>query len=628
MNGGQHHFTPAEVKYQALNGEVETRTNSAIPAPFGQPEHRDNVQAVAAVIGQIVKNEGGEWQSAIMPVVWTKVFSLQELSVGGLTMVAKNACKILMADKIWVLMSAIDKSATTGLEMLSFIRGALDRCDAVAYDLINTSLVVDGLGAFERRGKDWINVEVGGKPKIPTTCYRRVKNCGAQSRKLLSPKYPGVYWYLGGYTPRVALPPFDHDMKSVILALSRLREVQGPDSCVTSILCGMRDFSGLTDEAGKRCQFFLATTLTAWLQRRQVDLQLFTVGDHMFLISSLNKWRRVILETPKSQRSLLGFYDESGEGKMSDPAFCNVRFLLPRHLDMPNVHSSLVSTVIDTPREGSVIVFYNDQSLPTSGIKGTQVDFDSASLKLVPAIFLSHDFICYSPIYGAAPWMNKDQNVARSRSQSTAELKPWPKDPFVYQFGNSTQFRGIMTTLKNFALIGWGYSLVAENKWDMSKPEALVRVPLKIFETQESWYRAVYKDITIQMIGWLRPRSRYSPISNLPCMSKAGVVAMLSKVEGDEGQLLGNVVTVAGRETVGTRIAAWDDEEDIPDHENGGDSDYEDGPVSEPIVLDTTGMPETTADIMNEYSDSVANGGRPESTSGEVADVILSPDDI
>lgn len=569
-NGGSIYYTPKEVKYQALNGDVQIRANSAIPANFGQAEARSNVQAVAAAIGQIVKNNQGEWQSAVSPIVWSKVFNEQALSVGGMAMVAKIGCTILAADTVWKLMSQIDKNAVTGNEMLAFVRSALDRCDPVAYDLINTALVVDGLGAFAKRGSDWVRVEVGGKPKIPETCYER-KRASFESKKALQDKYPGVFWYLGGYAPKVSLPPYDGELKSVILAGQRLREVQGPDDCVTSILTNMRDYSGLTDEYGKRIQFILAATIFAWSKRRQVDIQLYSIGDHMKLVSSLNFWRRMIIDSAVAggKKFPYGFYNSKGEAVPSEKDFCNVQFLLPRQLDLPNVHSSLLSTVTDSPRSGSVVIFYNNATLPTSGTQGTAVDYDASSVKLVPSIFLGNDYICYSPIYGCAPWMHNDAKVARARAHSTVTLASWPIDPFVYQFGNSSQFRGIMTTLKDFYLMGWGFRSLGGGKWDMIGDPTLVPVYLTLIPTQEKWYHQVYRDVVLQVVGWLRPVSRYSPISNLPYMSKVGVVLMLSKVEGDDGVLIGNVTRVESREATGVRIRVWDDEENIPDNSAG-----------------------------------------------------------
>jgi len=71
-----------------------------------------------------------------------------------------------------------------------------------------------------------------------------------------------------------------------------------------------------------------------------------------------------------------------------------------------------------------------------------------------------------------------------------------------------------------------------------------VPVELNLFPTQKSWYEKVVRDIKAITVAWLNPISRYSPISNLPYVSKAGVTFSLERVEGEEGVLIGNILTV------------------------------------------------------------------------------------
>jgi hypothetical protein len=165
------------------------------------------------------------------------------------------------------------------------------------------------------------------------------------------------------------------------------------------------------------------------------------------------------------------------------------------------------------------------------------------------------DFICYTVVYGACPFIN-DPVVKRVLQSSLVTIKGWGKDPYVYQFSTSSRFRGIISTFSDLSLIGHGYARKGEG-WDKTK-QSLVFLALKRFSTQSSWYKAVSDDCRRQVVCWMRPISRYSPISNLVKMSKKALVLDRTQVPDEDGSLIANIARVSSRAPKGAKFDAWE----------------------------------------------------------------------
>jgi hypothetical protein len=561
-NGGSMCFTPEKVQYISLNGVVLERANAAIPAKFGETEQRSNAQQCAAFCGQIIKNDQGKISPAINMATWNKVFPQGSLDLAALVTLANSFALIIGNDPVWKSLSSIDKNAMTGLEALSFYREVLCRISDDAYDMLNTHIVCDVLRPFVRNADGQWHEAVGRNgPNVPHTAYMRKKKISAACKKALQDEdYPGCFWYLGGYYPKPGVPEFDGTLTSVQLAMSRLRELQGPDTAPTALLASMRDYSGLTDSFGKRLQFLAASALFAWSQYRSVDIILYSVGDSVPLQCTLNKWKRYI-----EDHKVEGFYRIEGETASVKKPSCDFRLVLPSG-DLTNVTSALRAYVLDQVRQDTVIVAYFDGSLPTSGLKGTTVDYDDKSQVILPSYFRGRDFVVYSPIYGAA-FFGHDPRVVEVNKNKMTPINFWGTRTYVFSFSNGSLLRGVLTTFENFVHYGYGYEKTEDGGYDRRKGANLVPVRYKVFKTQVEWYRKVHQDIAVQMVSWLTPVSRYSPISNLPFVSKAGVVIALTDIQTDEGTLYANVARVATKTLIGRSIG-WDDDSDEDDDDS------------------------------------------------------------
>jgi len=368
---------------------------------------------------------------------------------------------------------------------------------------------------------------------ISPECYVARKPSSAMERKLK--EYPGCYWYLGGLLVRASYPEFDGTLTSVSSIVSRAREVQGSNSSPTAILAGMKGYSGLTDEFGKRMQFVLGSVLGLWAQNRKVVIRVDSVGDVTMLVSSLNLWAKRIRD---SASPLFVVTEGDQEKKVS----CHFKIMLSRDVDKQNLNVRYHEYVVSAVEPDAVIVYHHVGSLPTAASKGQIVDFDLHSQSLIPPHFDGQEYVMYGPIYGFCPFAN-DFVVKRAAANAMTRLTPWKRTPTVYAFGTASNFHGILTTMKNFSLIGWGLESTGPNKWD-ERETKFVEIGLFSYGSQKDWYNKVAVDVKAVTVAWLNPISRYSPISNLPYVSKAGVTFALERVQSEEGVLIGNILAV------------------------------------------------------------------------------------
>jgi hypothetical protein len=523
-NGGSVHYEPEKVSLHSLNGSVQVRSNSAIPAPFGTSEKHSNVQAVAAVAAQLVCVDSGRWVTNVPINTWSKVLKRDGgMSAGGMIEFAETVCVVLNSSRTWKVMDSITKSACTGLEALSFIRQEFDQLTDDEYNLVNTRLVFKLLCPFEYDQGEWYErIYDDDRLIVPTTSYKPVQVSEACLAQIRKEGMTQAFWYLGGYAPELQLPPNQGKFKETLDRYQKMMEAQVGNNSCTALLAGMRGFSGMTDDFGKRIQFILAATLAMWKKNEQVDILLSTVGDLLMLKSSLNKWVRYIEE-------------KKLEGWSKD-----VKFILPSALDSSKVPQIMRDDCIVGPRHGTVLIIYNLATLPTSTEKGQVPDYFECAKSLIPEVWKGNKIVAYVPIYDDYFFPAKEGEDVQLTS---ARLKERFKGAYVYEFGTSSSFRGLVSTFPDLSLIGYGYRKVS-GKYLMTEPESLFDQPLVKVPDFGAWLKKVSTDCSIQMVAWLRPVSRYSPISNLPFMSRKGVTLTLSAIETEEGILLGNVERV------------------------------------------------------------------------------------
>lgn len=525
-HGGLNISYPDKVEMTSLSGEVRSRPNSPIPAPYGYTEKYSNIVAVAAFCSQLVKNDGGKWLQTPNDQ-WVKVFGQTFLAMETIDQVADVVIKILEADIVWKSYTQTDRNSVSGISAMTFVRMAIERLDIASYEVLNTKIVCDGFRTFSRQQDEWMqNMEDEDTPLVPETMYQVVSNPSVVAQKLLMKDYPSCFLYLGGDLPSPILPQALGTLEAAKKSGQKLREVLGKDVSTANVLSGMRDFSGLTDFFGKKMAFFLSSALACWRKGKNVDIQLESIGDAFTLASSLNHWRSYINAMPTStaMTSSLIFPFIGGE------AYC---FLVPS-VDTV-VPEKLKSLIVDVPRVDAVFIMWSTSVLPTSDEKGAKVDYDALSVELIPVKARRGDFILHSVIYGMAPFPN-DKAVETRKKNRIREFEKWEKGSFVYKFSTSAHFRGIVSSLSGLKLVGFGF-LKTEHGWDKRQGNCLVEVSLSCIEKQSQWYKEVSLDCNRQIVSFLCPVIRYSPISNLCRMSKNALIAATSVVQREDGEM-------------------------------------------------------------------------------------------
>ena len=532
-NGGRYHYTPDTVTLKRLNGTEEVRANAAIPASFKEPERYANVQAVAAFAAQVVRVKDGAWSCEVPVNSWNKILPRDGgMDAVSLVTFGDSVAGVLNASKTWRAMDTIKRQACTGLDALVFIRTELDQLSLAEYTLLNTRLVMETLRPMEQDAKKWfVRVDARDTPVVLESSYQKV-DCPPEIRRILKEEgFPAAYWYHGGYAPGLNLPPNVGRFKETKERYDKMTEVQVGNDSSTAILSGMRGFSSLTDDFGKRIQFILGATLSLVSRGEKVDIQLSSVGDVVLLKSSLNYWERKV----KDEELFKKFC------KVSD--LQNVRFILPKATDGNKVPAQILESCIFSARESSTVVAYLNVSLPTAQKKGESVDYRTNSQRLIPPIWHNNKLVAYMPVYDSWFWPDdpKDDSQTTGGGTNSSNMKAKRAQKyFIFEFGTAANWCGVVSTFAQMSLAGYGFPLV-DKKWDQSKKEDLVFLSLERRDTWESWLKKVASDCAMQIVAFMRPVSRYSPISNLPFMSKTGVTLMLQKAEAEDGSLIKNL---------------------------------------------------------------------------------------
>jgi len=537
-HGGKMTYDPKTVTYVDLAGKQMQRDNLPIPLPFGVQPKYDNLVAVASFAAQTVRNHQGVWESSINTASWSKVFATG-VAPAGMQSIASAVSVILTESKMWQAMTQINRNAVQGQDMLSFVAVTLNSLSPKEYWYLNTLIVFHGLTVMQETAPGrWIYCKDDQDKKVvDESVYTMMDPSGYED---ILTKFPAVFKYNGGLKPAVVFPAETGTFKHAVESQSRLREIQGSDSSCTAMLSQMRGYSGLTDDYGRRVQFITSAVLACWQRSRKVNIQLHTVGDLPMITSSLNTIKKMLLAEVETSST-----EEENDRKYY------FKFLLPGVADRKNVPRLLHTHITNFPEEDCVVVMFDPGNLPTSEQKGTSVDYESASQKILPDLYQKNDVIMYTIIFGDYPFP-RDKEMLRNRSRSTNLLKPWTilkhgkneeREIFVYAHSTASGFRGVLSTLPDLKLVGYGpkpiYNKIDDVEklvgYDYTVSKAMHPLPLRHIKTQEKWYNEVIADCQTQAISWLNPVARYSGISNLMTQSKTATMMATSMVHSEDG---------------------------------------------------------------------------------------------
>jgi len=578
-HGGHQESSPAVIKYKDLTGKESTRDNLPIPLPFGVEVRYDNIQAVAAFCAQIVKNDVGTWHSAVNSASWEKVYATG-VNPAGIQLVANLVCEMLTRDPYWGALTPQARNSVQGPEMLSFIAISLNRTSELDYYALNCNIVIHALTVMVQRetlrGTRWIALKgEDGKPLVPNSCWESIAP-NDNTRPLLQ-DFPAIFKYKGSLPLLVRFPTKTGTLKAAVTSLQLLREVQGGDNACSALLSAMRGYTGLTDEFGRRIQFLISSALACWSRGKPVTIQLSSIGDLYILVSSLNHWRRHIVQllSPSSSGSekLIGY-------KFSEETMV-VKYIVPGFADKQKLNHKFMDDVVLQPFPESVFIMYNPGNLPTASEKGAAVDYESGSRGLIPEMTYGNDFIIYTVIYGDYPFP-KDSQVLRARSSMTARFYPIQRKDangkidslplYVYRHGTASGFRGIISTFGDLWLMGYGPKPVVgsvEDGYPVTghdfTDKGLHRIFLPKVILQAQWYDRVVLDCEAQSVIFGNPVIRYSGISNLVYQSKVAAMMNVTLVQLEHG-------VSAGMLTLRKRHVQEDEEVDFTPTSSGATS--------------------------------------------------------
>jgi len=571
-HGGSQMTFPEKIELTPLSGDVKVRVNSPIPTPFGTEDKYNNSVQVAAFVSQLVVNKQGTWQSAVNDS-WMKTFHETFLDLTSLGTVVTSAVKILNQDYVWRSLTDIDRNAIQGNQHLTFVRQAMERLNEPTYDVLNTQIVCQGFQTFRKKGKKWFRIlGEDGAPLVPISMYQ-VHSCSEETRELLMDRFPGCFRYLGGSLPIPDMPENTKTLDSASKSSQRMREVLGGNDSPSLLLAGMKDFSGLTDLFGKRIAFYLSSVLSCWSLGEKVDIQLVSVGDIGMLSTSLNHWK--LQARAHLPSTLVKDVDPSmplPSSSLSSTSVINDLFFtgeLDYRFIAPGAQSSIPKSyrdfIIEIPRPDSVVVYWSEKSLPTSEKRGERVKYDDESVDLLPVRCRKNKYIISTVIFGGAPFFQ--QNDVKRYLAKEKIVVDWSHDCHVYKFSTASCFRGIISSIANLFLVGYGYRKLDGLKYDLRPGVRLVKVELQPVVSQSAWYDEVAKDSARAIVSFMAPISRYSPISNLCRMSKAAIVTSRMRVEKEDGELFTMNPVMQKRNLRVEEVAPWvagkEGEEDV-----------------------------------------------------------------
>jgi len=195
---------------------------------------------------------------------------------------------------------------------------------------------------------------------------------------------------------------------------------------------------------------------------------------------------------------------------------------------------------LNTVRKNSVVVGFDEGNLPTSDKKGFKVDYDAFSSTLVSDTIGTEDYILYSVVFGDYAFPDDPEVIKHRDSSLRKEMKIPNKHPCVYRIGIASGFRGLLTSLKNFVLIGFGNppvppsTTLPKGGFDTTR-KVLHPIMVPYVATMKEWYKFVGTDCSTQAMMFFCPVGRYSGISNLLRQSKDAAVMQLRIVPMEDG---------------------------------------------------------------------------------------------
>jgi hypothetical protein len=457
--------TPTTITIPTETAAVDVVANSIVPLSPGLASQPGSDFLVSVSV-MAAKTDAGKvvQQMGVVPFVSTfgdaRIAPSVPFSAVKLPSLFSTVEGYITHSKEWIALSDSAKLNLTGTRWVAFVATVIAGLPPSAYLMFSTWVATNFLRTVTPKGI----VSFAGKPVVPKDAYRviRQKDVGALPVKWRDGAISTLQTLKAGghpeeilivtspiQTPQAFVGAADATFSSAYSSMQSGDALRGGKNSGSDILSGMLGFTGLITPVSKKIYLTasMALGVVEKLPNSDVDVMVQSIGDIPILYSTI----------------------------LAAEGMSNVRFLVPQK-DDAKINSAYLPFIVYERRTGSHLVIVHDRILQ---VAPTKLEIEAQAINVLDNV--GTDFTLYCPIAGSAFF---------------------EEGMFVHQFGHCSNFCGIVTTIREFSLLGYDET-------------GFISVPLKVHETAVSWYAAVITSNRQRNVAFLAPTPKYSPITNV-----------------------------------------------------------------------------------------------------------------
>lgn len=521
--GGAVYYDKDQMYLEQASGEVKAVPNTIIPDPIGR--RRQGLVPMTTLISSLAKVKMGEIHLIHDAQTYHKRWTTNSAPFKPFRMLEVLGVfkKAIANVPIW--RTVVEEGTTlTNERLVEFLYTCLHDMPEMNYFYLHTFVVFELLNIFEEEEKatkrgirfSLIRKRKGGAFAVPETAYSvlKVTDIGKGiGKQIVSMGYPAVVIFRGGIKPNIKVSP-ESDMASAIAAKALSITTRGSDKSAMSFLCRNASYSGLANEEVRtlqRCVAMVGGAIEAGVER--LDIEIASVSHVPILYTSLNA------HFPQKDWVL----SMSNEMSMKCASSYYSKITVDRRRD-----SHLIRYVPYQMKSHSLKTKDGGDELIQVSLRNYHAD----STKWRPHAEYS-GYSLYTTLFGYYPWAAPKPETTKSSSSSSSTVdrsyqdRLYPERPhYVYRFGQTESFCGIVSTIDSYGL--WGQAVTSTPKITPSGKtfvlaHSLQMTPLTKILTEVEWYRRVIESNAAMEAYWMHAKPKFSPISNVLRIPKQGV---------------------------------------------------------------------------------------------------------
>jgi hypothetical protein len=587
--GGMVYYDKNSMHMVQGSGDIKTVPNTVVPDPAGR--RKNGLVPLTIFISSLVQVRLGELKLIHEPQAYARRWIAKNSPFKPFVMlqVVDFYRKAIAVNPVWRTVQA-EEATLTNERLVDFVYTSLYDMDDLRYYYLHTFVCFEALCIFDAyQGKDktrkytLARTKVNGQFVVPEKAYTVLgpdESPKPVQAQVYSMGYPAVVVYRGGIKPNIKVNP-EKDMASAVAAKAMSIATRGSDRSAMSFMCRNAGYSGLAIEEVRtlqRCVAMVGGVIEMGV--KQVDVEIASVSHVPVLYTSLQAH------------------------------FPDVNWVLFMSSESAMKTSTSYASRVNTDRRpGAHLVRYAPYQMKSHSLKkkegGEELisvsmkNYHEDSVKWRPHVEYS-GYTIYTTLFGYYPWMPVKPDTTDSRSsnvgsRSYIDREHPPVPHYVYKFGQTESFCGIVSTLSDFAMMGVDVKVVNANTVSGQRlviQAVKTKVLLTTVQTEIDWYSRVIDANAAMECYWMHAAPKYSPISNVLVIPKHGIsfaYGLLGEVEiVDQGDYVEVAVEDKGQETHSvdqtlngkgidpTVLDVIDDdeedeEEEGGDHQNEGD---------------------------------------------------------